>query len=78
MIGKRDGEKMVLEIEVECDECVNTLESGCKIYCDGCYSLLEDKINEKEQMIADRDVEIEELEERIIEFEERIKQLEGE
>ena len=69
---------MVLEIEVECDECENTLESGYKIYCNGCYDLLEDEVNEKEQMIADKDAEIEELEEKVSELENKIKELEGE
>lgn len=78
-----DGEKMVLE--AECDECNNRLESGEKVYCVGCYESLIDEFDEKEQELADKvneneelEIKIMELEEKVSEFEDKVKQSEGE
>jgi len=68
--------KMVLE--AECDECNNRLESGEKVYCNGCYDSLIDEFDEKEMELSDKVNEIEVLEEKVSELEERVKQLEGE
>ena len=83
MIGKKDGEKMVFE--AICDECSNTLESGEKVYCNGCYDALIDEFEELEQKLTDKEYDIEaheekisDLEEKISELENRIKELEGE
>lgn len=75
-----DGKKMTFEIEIDCDECTNTIESGDVIYCKGCYEILiaeyetleyklENEVVEKDEKISELETEIDELKSKINELE---------